>query len=140
MQLTRPKIIFLLISFMLSVTPQAFLLEQVIAQVAEWPPHIYQDTETHEHEKPTPSRKHPDEEHQAEFCCDNSLNLYIGSQYFTGQVSFEQHLSPLLKAINVKTTVYSNPRFYFQNFRLPISFRVRDKYALSCLLHAPPRA
>jgi hypothetical protein len=140
MQFTDIRIIFLLIAFILSLTSQACLLEQVMAQVASWTPHKYQDAETHEHEKLTPSHKHDEEEDQAEFCCDNSLNLYINNPYFISQVSSGQFFASLFTKIELKNGVYYDLRFYFQDLRVPISFRARDKYALTCLLHAPPRA
>jgi hypothetical protein len=139
MQFTRPKIIFLLIILILFVTIQVCLLEQVMARVTSWTPHKYQDAETHEHEKPTPSQKHDEEEHQAEFCCDNSLNLYVDSPYFISQVSVEQFFSLLSTIIEPKNNVFFNSNFYFQDVGLSVSFRARDKYALTCLSHAPPR-
>ncbi len=128
------------------------VLEQPLLTLSEFIQHTHQHNSTHEHNESSHTGHHTDHhessdhhehhDHDAafDFCCDTILSPVVNSPQF----------------IIYKTVEYFNPaivlpatQISFQNhlnhidmagFPEPVSFRNRDNYALSCLLHAPPCA
>jgi len=140
MQFKRTKIILSLLIFILSVSSQACLLEQAIALVVNFAPHDHHSDDAHEQEQPAPSHKHDNEGHEATFCCDNSLNMFVRGKVFNNHQTVTYSSSSLLISLDPKAIAGSIQHFYFYDLGPPLSFRIRDMYALSCLLHAPPPA
>jgi hypothetical protein len=93
----------------------------------------------HDDEKQAPSHSHDNEGHEADFCCDNSFTLSKTPCFFnriakantpsTSLEVFEKSRVPSF------TQIHPHSTFLTSSISGP-----RDKYALSCLLHAPPRA
>lgn len=137
----QPKAYFSLLIFILSVSPNACLAEQTTAAVAGFLQHAHHNDRAYPHDSPTPSHSHDKKGHEDQFCCDNELNLYVGSRKFVPQLIFHELTLSISVLIETKEPVDSN-QFDTYIERLPphLSFRARDKYAQTCLLHAPPYA
>ena len=139
MQFTRTKILFSLLIFILTMSSQTCLFEQAIALVVKLAPHEHHRGEAQEHHQQAPSHKHDNEGQESKYCCDNSLNQFVtskGSSDFQSQDFFSFFLL-LLTPTTVESSAHT---FNILDKRPPSTFRARDKYALSCLLHAPPFA
>ena len=134
-----PKKILIPFVVVLSLGLQACLLEQVLATAAEWLPHEHQRSEAQNHELPAPAHSHDQDSHESLYCCDNSLSQFFGSK---GSADFGSayFFSSFMVAIESAILDYSRKTFYSYNSEPPLTLRARDKYALSCLLHAPPLA
>ena len=125
---------------LLSVIPNACLVEQAIAAVAEIFPHGHYRESQH-HEEATPSHSHDEEGSEHEFCCDNDAYPYLVTPTFIQLDSYGQLSSSLLLVENLEESTNSFQHdFFLHRFRKPHTTRCGDKYALSCLLHAPPCA
>lgn len=143
MKSSQPKIYLSLLVFVLSVTPNACLLEQAIAALAHALPHGHHEDQkgAHGHDAAAPSHKHDDDGHKEEFCCDNSSNFYLFTQQY---VHAEDECTTQFQSESVTSVEFQENPTYFQNsyrlhrLRQPIEFRGGDRYALTCLLHAPP--
>jgi hypothetical protein len=139
MKYRRARIILALQIFVLTVSPHACLVEQAIASILHGLPHGHHD-EARAHTAPTPSHHHDAQGSEAVFCCDNNLNLYIGIKTVTDvDIDTPELLYPTTPdAISFEKSSYP-PRFIdLHRLRSVTSSRARDKYALTCLLHAPP--
>ncbi len=139
MKLSMSARIFLS-SFILimSVIPNACLVEQVVASVAEMVsqgPH----QNSHGDKQTAPSHSHDEEGHEEDFCCDNQSYRQIRSHK---RIDFQEVYQP--NAFLYFSTDASQVKNYFQfhsylhRLRHPTAMRSRDKYALTSLLHAPP--
>ena len=135
----RIKILLSLLVFILAMSSQVCLLEQAIALVVKLAPHEHHGGEAHEHHQPAPSHKHDNEGHEAKYCCDNSLNQFVTSKGYSDFQS-QDFLTSFLFLIIPTSSESSTQAFHILGARQPESFRSRDKYALTCLLHAPPLA
>ncbi len=140
MQVIRSKTSFSILVLALLVGPQACLVEQALAQITQAFPHGHDEEETHDHHSTAPSHKHDEEGHENQFCCDNDLNLYILGN---SSVQFDPDwlfVHPPKEAVNFEAILLSvSPRLNLHHVR-PLTPRGRDRYALNCLLHAPPSA
>jgi hypothetical protein len=119
----------------MSVLPNACLVEQVVASVAEMIPHGPHQN-SHGDKQTAPSHSHDKEGHKEDFCCDNEFYRYFG---FHTKIDFHPPnaiLYFLKDASQVKN--YFQFHGYLHHLRQPTSMRSRDKYALASLLHAPP--
>ena len=127
------------------------VLEQPLMKFSEFIQHTHQHISAHEHNGAShsdhhgghhdSSNQHEHHDHEAafDFCCDTILSpvanytqftIYKTFEYFdpaivlpATQISFQNHLNNI--------DISGSPE--------PVSFRNRDNYALSCLLHAPPQ-
>lgn len=135
------KIVISLLVYILSLTSQACILEQAIAVILHVAPHAHDTVETSSQSPSTSSHKHDEAGQENEFCCDNNLNLYIKTK-----TSF--HVDWIDQPYSESSMVVADleqQRNSFQHndllhrIKSPNSPRARDQYALSCLLHAPPR-
>jgi hypothetical protein len=142
MKYFQPLIYLSPLVFILSVTSQACLVEQTIAAVSNSAHHEEYTHGTNKHDKPVPSHNHDNEGQESEFGCNNNLNLYILSKILTQtdalkefDTSFSLLLTDLAGASN-SFQYCCNPN----QLRTPFLLRTRDRYALTCLLHAPPPA
>ncbi len=141
MMILSKKFLSILVIVM-TVSPNACFVEQVVAAVADTFLHEHQQDEAHGDDRPAPSHHHDDEGHESEFCCDNEKNFYIGS-------IFDQNLDlvqnpvlylPIIYNLEETENPFQRDFYFFHRLREPQISRTRDKYALSCLLNAPPRS
>ena len=121
---------------MLAMTSQACLLEQAIALTAKLAPHEHQG-EAQEHHQQASTHKHDNEGQESKYCCDNSLNQFVPSK---GSSDFQSQdfITSVLSLTETTTLESSNHTSCIRNLKQSLPFRTKDKYALSCLLHAPP--
>jgi hypothetical protein len=123
----------------LSVIPNACLVEQAVASVAEVLPHRPLETSHHNEKQTAPSHSHDEEGHEANFCCDNETYRYIHSQQRIDFHKVDQpNALPNLILDDTQVKDYFQFRIYLHRLKQPTSIRIRDKYALTSLLHAPP--
>ncbi len=132
------RIFFSFFILIMSVIPNACLVEQVVASVAEMVsqgPH----QNSHGNKQTAPSHSHDEGGHEEDFCCDNQSYLYFGSHT---TIDLRQVYQPnaflyfSIDASQVKN--YFQFHSYLHRLRQPTAMRDRDKYALTSLLHAPP--
>ncbi len=137
MQFPRTKILLSLLIFILAMTSQACLFEQAIALVVKLAPQEHHRGEAQEHHQQAPSHKHDNEGQESKYCCDNSLNQFVASK---GSSDFQSQdfITSVLSLTETTTLESSNHTSCIRNLKQSLPFRSRDKYALSCLLHAPP--
>ena len=140
MQKTRSKIIFFFLVFILLVSSQSCLLEQGITLAIGVIPQDHHGTEHDEKDNRTPAHNHSDQQQELDFCCDTILTLFGRSSYLPALIQTEHFLSPSVVSKDGLETKESTPNFYFTDFIKVVRLRIRDKYALSCLIHAPPLA
>ncbi len=134
----KTRILLSLFVLVVSVIPNACLVEQVIATVADSFPREHHQESQH-HEEATPSHSHDEEGSEHEFCCDNDAYPYLVTPTFIQLDSDGQLRSSLFLVEDLEESTNSFQHDYFlHQFRKPPTTRTRDKYALSCLLHAPP--
>ena len=134
----KTRILLSLFVLVVSVIPNACLVEQVIATVADSFPREHHQESQH-HEEATPSHSHDEEGHEEDFCCDNELYLYIGAKTVIEFAATLQSNTFLNSVTSTKQTeTYIEYQTYLHRLRQPLPSRGRDKYALTCLLHAPP--
>ncbi len=125
---------------LLSVIPNACLVEQAIAAVAEIFPHGHHRESQH-HEEANPTHSHDEEGSEHEFCCDNAIYPYLVTPTFIQLDSYGLLSSSLFFVDELEELTNTFQHNYFlHRFRGPLTIRRGDKYALSCLLHAPPYA
>lgn len=132
------KLFFSFFILIMSVTPNACLVEQVVASVAEMVAHgPHQDS--HGDKQTAPSHSHDREGHEEDFCCDNESYRQFRPR---ATIDFQQVYQPnaflyfSIDASQVKN--YFQFHSYLHRLRQPTAMRSRDKYALTSLLHAPP--
>lgn len=141
MRFDQHKIRLISLVFIMGLAPQACLVEMAISAIADGVSHHAGGNEQHQHT--TPSHKHDEQGQEASYCCDNSLSSFVVSQpyapplpstFYTRFVVNQQLAVPesLLPSASLRYLSKANPP--------GDSFRTRDKYALSSLLHAPPPA
>lgn len=96
--------------------------------------------ENHQHERQTPAHNHDKQGHKGDFCCDNAFTLLAKARFPQAQIVQPNVFSPPLKADEQPEPLHLTVNQ--SNFALLLSSisGSRDKYALSCLLHAPPLA
>ena len=135
MRFLQPKISLALFVFILSVSPHACLVEQAIATVLHAVPYVHQGGTVQSDHADVPSYNHDREGHEEKLCCDNNLDWYLGSSTL-GVLNADT--SPrLLVPETTKPTEYS---YHRSRLKAPTSSsRTSDRYALTCLLHAPPQ-
>jgi len=141
MNFFQPKIYLSLLIFFLSICPNACLVEQAVAALANLVQHEHRDHhEKHEHDKSAPSHNHDKQGHENEFCCDNNLNFYLAGKSFLFLDAFEKNISSLdVSSLTSETANSVQYIIYLHRLKQPPTLRGRDKYALTCLLHAPPQ-
>lgn len=136
------KLILSAFVFVISVTPNACVVEQVLAAIAEMVPHG-----EHEHaadathaDTVAPSHSHDEEGHEEEFCCDNESYSYIVAHLSTYFSHFHHtRTGGLYFALEAQRAKADFPiASYVHRLRQPTAMRSRDRYALTSLLHAPP--
>ncbi|MFQ5769992.1 MAG: hypothetical protein ACE5HX_05615 [bacterium] len=139
MKLFQPRIYFTLLVIILTVSPNACIVEQAIAKIANVVSDGHHTDDAHDQDKTTPSHKHDEDKKENQFCCDNNINFYIISKILTQLDKPAQYVS-----LSAETVDFDEQQSYFRydysrhHFRQPSTLRTRDKYALNCLLHAPP--
>lgn len=101
--------------------------------------HNRHESKTHEHEKHNGTNHHSDEQNTASLCCKDFLYLYLINSGLDNFKLAQQFLSEDSLPFELLTSGSFQSYFYFSTPTKTISPRLRDKYALSCLLHAPPR-
>ena len=144
---SRPKFLTVIFAYLLTLLPNACLVEQAIAAVVNSFSYAHQqndhhhDNESVDHHTASPSHNHDNEGHEDEFCCDNEQNFYIGS---AAAKNVELFAYPASDVILFEVDIEEQESFLrYHSYLLhqpiqPKTSRARDKYALSCLLHAPP--
>lgn len=139
MKLFQAKILSTLFVLILTFSPNACLLEQAFAVVKEMLPCSHHYNQSGDHHSTAPSHRHDEEGSENVFCCDNTRNSYIVSKSFT-QFNSLIHLTSSLpfEACLTESTISIEYDYILHRYRQPPPLRSRDKYALSCLLHAPP--
>ncbi|MDQ7054923.1 MAG: hypothetical protein Q9P14_19325 [candidate division KSB1 bacterium] len=126
--------------FIISVLPNACLIEQVLAWAVDVVQTDSHHAEKDHHSNSAPSHRHDEEGHESDFCCDNPLYFYFASQkkqdtnkvYAVWQYL---HLNYLYDEIEKR---YSFLASYFTYCSQPIALRNRDRFALTSLLRSPP--
>lgn len=144
--MVKKKALLSSLVFLLIVTPHACLVEQAVASLAELLPHSHEQGGHHnsaapEAETAAPSHCHDEDGKEAEFCCDNEAYFYIGSDQHPDVDGISAPEQPV--TLNLLESEYAFKTgveyyTYLHRLRQPVSLRGRDRYALSCLLHAPP--
>lgn len=143
MRIRQYKILHLIFVFTIALAMQGCVLKLGFAAVSqlfahEHPCHQGQSN-GHDNARP-PSHCHDSEGREADFCCDNSSTLLSKAP-----APFEHDLS-VHGAFPSQGNVEKSIRQIFTQIQLQTTFLIssisgpRDKYALSCLLHAPPLA
>ena len=134
------KSLFTLLVFLLSVSPHACIVEQSLATVTHALPAHHEGAGS-EHHSNCPSHQHDQSGNEDEFCCDNPYNTYIASKQAELNSPTIQPINyPVLLGSDELTQITSHrSKYYFLHNPDLKSARARDKYALTCLLHAPPR-
>jgi len=136
----QPKIFVALLVYILTMSPNACLVEQAIAAVVHSVPDSHDENESREQHASAPSHKHDEEGSENVFCCDNNLNLYLVNKSASQVDVCYQFISFIPQtAIVEKQAVPLRGEYPLHRFRQPTTLRGRDKYALTCLLHAPPQ-
>ena len=133
--------------FIISVLPNACLVEQVIAWVAETVQaeagehgHEHEHEDEEHHKTAAPSHSHDEEGHEVDFCCDNPFNFYYASQK---KLEFEKivHAASWTFQVFIADEEAKSP-FLGSKYRFilyqPVALRHRDRFALSSLLRSPP--
>jgi len=128
--------------FILSILPNACLIEQAIAIAADVVQSVSHHGEEghHGHSNKAPSHHHDKEGHESDFCCDNPVYFYFTAhkkndinhiyavwQYF--------HLNQLYAEFEKR---YSYISIYLIYRAQPIALLNRDRFALTSLLRSPP--
>jgi len=144
----KKEFIFSSLVFLLTITPHACLVEQVIASAAELLPHSHDEKADHHAaeeghaNKTVPSHCHDESGDEATFCCDNEVYFYL-----TPESDFQpEDIAYPISAMDVVWDTRSSKQrveyrtYYLHRLKQPLHVRGRDTYALSCLLHAPPRS
>ena len=139
MKILQPKIFVALLVYILTMSPNACLVEQAIAAIVHSVPDSHDENESQEQHESAPSHKHDEEGSENVFCCDNTLNFYLVSKTLAQIDACEQFSSLLPLFPEQKIQANSFYAYLLYHFRPPPGIRERDKYALSCLLHAPPQ-
>ena len=141
MRITRLNIIIALMVFVLGGSSQACLLEQAITLVADWAPHSHDSAEPHKHNGTSPSHHHDDAGQTPDFCCVSVFSLFARSNDFANHHPVKYSILSNFLSNDAPTTIGSTvSHLHAIGLIQPSPFRTRDKYALSCLLHAPPHA
>ena len=140
MRFIQPKVYLALLVYILTLSPQACLVEQVISAAFYTISHGHGDEKSLEHHESAPLHKHDDAESENLFCCDNNLNLYLVNKTVSKVDICDQFISCIaLITIVEKQTVPLQDEYHLHRFRQIPTIRGGDKYALTCLLHAPPQ-
>ncbi|NIR51720.1 hypothetical protein GWO43_24400 [candidate division KSB1 bacterium] len=137
----QPKSYLALLVSILPVSPNACLVEHMIARLADAIPTGHHGSEAHDPHESVPSHKHDNQGQETEFCCDNPLNLYIVARIKALPQKDTCENSNLIfdtiaDLVGVENSLQHSNSLH--RFRQPAPLRTRDKYALACLLHAPP--
>lgn len=147
MNIFKKELVFSSLVFVLAITPHACLVEQVIASAAELLPHSHEQGAEHDssardhHDEAVPSHCHDESGREAEFCCDNEIYFYLSSDnQFDFKPGSNSYLITTGNVVEDDQTFRERVEYYtyLRRLRQPLSIRSRDRYALSCLLHAPP--
>ena len=130
--------------FIISVLPNACLVEQAIAWVATA---VHSESHGHSHggedaghHKTAPSHSHDEEGHEVDFCCDNPFNFYYASQKkldFKKIFHSSNWFHPTFIIDEGALTFVFSSKYRSLLFQ-PIALRHRDRFALSSLLRSPP--
>lgn len=140
MRLFQSKIYFTLLVIILTVSPNACLVEQAIAEIANALPGGHHEHHNHDQQDAAPSHNHDKEGSKTQFCCDNNLNFYLLSNTVSQFIMLERPVPFPSQAANFDEPTKSIKLNYYRDYyRHTPTLRGRDKYALNCLLHAPPR-
>ena len=125
----KTRLLIALFVLVVSVIPNACLVEQVIATVAEIFPQGY-DQESQHHEGAIPSHSHDQEGHEEDFCCDSQLYLYVGTKII---IDFEgtQQTTAFINTLNDFKVTENHFEYhtYLHNFRKPPTLRGGDKFS-----------
>lgn len=144
--MAKRKALLSTLVFLLIITPHACFVEQAVASLAELLPHSHEAGGHHadsdaKPEKTAPSHCHDEAGNEAEFCCDNAAYFYIGSDHHPDVKCLSAPERPVaLTLLETEDAFKARVEYYtyLHRLRQPVSLRGRDRYALSCLLHAPP--
>jgi len=133
MRIFQSNVCLAFLIFILGVAPQACLVEQALCAIIDV---------TMQHHHAAPSHKHDERGHENVFCCDNSLNSYTANT-FSDVLNLKHHQSRFsILSVSPNSTegmFYISPvTGLWQLGTSMIPIRMRDKYALTSLLHAPP--
>ena len=131
------KRILIPVIVVLSLGFRACLLEQALAIAAEWLPHKHHSPEAEQHRTPAPAHSHDQDGKEGLYCCDNHLNQFVISKG-SADLQSTSFMSSFLFFIEETALESSAQTFDIRALKRPLTVRARDKYALSCLLHAPP--
>lgn len=138
MQIEKTKILLFAFIFPLSFTSQACLLEHAFGLIVTCFQHEPHGAKADKHGHAAPSHKHDQKGHEGDFCCDNSLCHPLAGKTASDFKLIVECVSSSLSLAGELWLDSSVPHFFVLDSRRPSWSRARDKYALSCLLHAPP--
>jgi len=131
----RTRLLLILI-FPLSIGLQTCLVEPGLLALQNWLANASSHTE-HGSEHNAPTHEHDRSGNEADYCCDNVFYPALRGDIFQAGVMLNP--PPVLPETGLALVAPETIRPLIPDFDVPQnSARSRDKYALTCLLHAPP--
>ena len=119
---------------------QCCSLELCLEKVSELFAHVFHATNQHGHEASAPSHSHDNEGQEGETCCDNIFTLPFETGASDIRIIVSKSNFPKPKPSSSGGMTSSLERVPALSHCISSISGSRDKYALSCLLHAPPIA
>ncbi len=141
MKPTHSKFLMSLLVVLLSVSFHACQVEQALASLLDSGAMAQHEEVEHHGHSSAPSHAHDEAGREGAFCCDNPHYTYLATQVFIpfdrGPVS-DAIPFPIATPGNLAALFTAEPLSSF--WQIPDTPRGRDRYALTCLLHAPPES